>query len=120
MQSSAPDVDTYLEEVPAERKDVLTAIRILCRDNLPGYVEGMEYGMPSYSRNGVVEFAFASQKNYISIYGLKQAALEPLRDELSGARIGKGCIRYTKPEKVNLDAVARLLQATAASNGKIC
>jgi uncharacterized protein YdhG (YjbR/CyaY superfamily) len=120
VQSSAPDVDTYLDEVPADRKDVLTAIRALCRDNLPGYDEGMEYGMPSYSRNGVVEFSFASQKNYISIYGLKQDALDPLRNEFTGAKIGKGCIRYSKPQKVNLDAVARLLRATAASNGKIC
>lgn len=120
MQSSAPDVDAYLETVPAERRDVLMAIRALCRDHLPGYVESMQYGMPSYSRDGVVEFAFASQKNYISIYGMNQEALEPLRGEFRSAQIGKGCIRYTKPEKVNLDALARLLQATAASNGKIC
>jgi hypothetical protein len=80
----------------------------------------MQYGIPSYAKDGVVEVAFASQKNDISIYGLKQDALDPLRDEFSGAQIGKGCIRNTKPEKVNLDAVARLLQATSASNRRVC
>jgi uncharacterized protein YdhG (YjbR/CyaY superfamily) len=120
MQSTAPDVDTYLSEVPANRRDILNAIRQLCRENLPGYEESMQYGMPTYSKDGVAEIAFASQKQYISIYGMKQAALEPLRDDFVGAKIGKGCIRYTNPQKVNLDAVARLLRATVASDGKVC
>ena len=118
MQSSATDVDADLAEVPAERRHVLTAIRHLCRDLLSGYEEGMNYGMPCYARNGVIEFGFASQKNYISIYGLMSDAIEAHRAEFVGASIGKGCIRYTKPEKVDLAALKRLLKATAASDGK--
>ncbi len=120
MHSTATDVDTYLAEVPPECRPVLTAIRQLCRDNLPGYVESMQYGMPSYARDGVIEVGFASQKNSISIYGLKSDALEAHRAEFTGASIGKGCIRYTKPEKIDLAAVERLLKATAASDGKVC
>jgi uncharacterized protein YdhG (YjbR/CyaY superfamily) len=120
VQSTAADVDAYLAEVPDERRPVLTAIRQLCRDTLPGYVEGMAYGMPSYARNGVVEVAFASQKHYISVYGLKSDVLEAHRAEFSGANIGKGCIRYRKPAHVDLATVGRLLRATAASDGKVC
>jgi uncharacterized protein YdhG (YjbR/CyaY superfamily) len=120
VQSTATDVDAYLAEVPADGRQVLAAIRRLCLENLPGYEEGMDYGMPSYSKDGVVEFGFASQKKYISIYGLKSDALEAHRAEFIGASIGKGCIRYTKPEKVDLEAIARLLKATAASNGHVC
>ena len=120
MQSTAPNVDAYLTEIPAERRDVLIAIRHLCLKHLLGYEEGMAYGMPSYSRDDVVEFGFASQKNYISIYGGNSDAIETHRAEFVGANIGKGCIRYTKPEKVDLAAVARLLKATAASTGRVC
>ena len=120
MQSTATDVDAHLAEVPPERRQVLTAIREMCLKHLPGYEEGMDYGMPSYAKDGVVEFGFASQKNYISIYGLKTEALESQRAEFVGASIGKGCIRYTKPEKVNLAAVEQLLKATAASHGRVC
>jgi uncharacterized protein YdhG (YjbR/CyaY superfamily) len=120
VQSTATSVDAYLAEVPAERREVLAAIRILCLENLSGYDEGMEYGMPSYTKDGVVEFGFASQKNYISIYGVKTDALDAHRAEFVGASIGKGCIRYAKPEKVNLGAVERLLIATAASKGRVC
>jgi uncharacterized protein YdhG (YjbR/CyaY superfamily) len=120
VQSTATDVDAYLVEVPVERRAVLAAIRQLCLDLLPGYEEGMSYGMPSYAKDGVVEFGFASQKNYISIYGVKSDALEAHRAEFVGASVGKGCIRYTKPENVDLEAVGRLLKATAASRGQVC
>jgi hypothetical protein len=80
----------------------------------------MRYGMPSYARDGVVEIAFASQKQYLAIYGLKTDALAAVRDAFAGASLGKGCIRYRQPEQVNLNAVAQLLQATAASDRAIC
>jgi uncharacterized protein YdhG (YjbR/CyaY superfamily) len=120
VQSTATNVDAYLAEVPPERREVLATIRQLCLASLPGYEEGMEYGMPSYAKDGVVQFGFASQKNYISIYGLKSHALEAHRAEFVGASIGKSCIRYTNPKKINLAAVERLLKATAASDGKVC
>jgi uncharacterized protein YdhG (YjbR/CyaY superfamily) len=120
MQSTAADVDTNLAEVSTDRRPVLTAIRQLCRETLPGYVEGMEYDMPSYARDGVVEVSFASQKQYISIYGLKTDVLNAHRADFRGAKIGKGCIRYTKPENVDLAAVERLPQATAATDGQVC
>ncbi len=120
MQSTATDVDAYLAEVPAECRPVLNAIRQLCRDNLPGYVENMAYGMPSYAKDGVIEVGFASQQNYISIYSLKSDAVEAHRAEFTGASVGKGCIRYTRPEKVDLAAVERLLKMTAASDGAVC
>jgi hypothetical protein len=53
---------------------------------------------------------------------MKQGALEPLRDKFTGtgAKIGKGCIRYSTPEKVNLAALTQLLEATAASGEEPC
>lgn len=122
MQSKAATVDAYIAEAPPERQAVMSAIRNLCRVHLPGYEESMRYGMATYTRNGEAEFAFASQKGYLSLYGMKQGALDPLRDEFtdSGAKIGKGCIRYSRPEQINLEALRRLLQATAASEAGPC
>lgn len=122
MQSSAATVDAYITEAPPERQPVMWVIRDLCRVHLPGYEESMRYGMATYTRNGEAAFAFASQKGYLALYGMKLAALDPLRDEFTstGAKIGKSCIRYSKPEKVNLGALTRLLQATAASDAGPC
>jgi uncharacterized protein YdhG (YjbR/CyaY superfamily) len=78
VQSNAPDVAAYLEEVPADRRECLDAIRNVCREVLDGYDEGMDFGMPSYRRDGEVEVAFANQKNYISLYIRKQDVLEEI------------------------------------------
>ena len=50
------------------------------------------YSAP-FKKDGVVAFAFNSQKRYIAIYGLKSDALEAHRAEFAGAIVGKGCIR---------------------------
>ncbi len=80
----------------------------------------MANGMSSHARDRVPEIAFASLKNSISIQGLKQDALELLREACKGAKIGKECIRYTRPDKYDLEAVARLMQAIAGSDNRVC
>ena len=122
MQSKAESVTAYLEEVPAERKEALTRLRDLCRTALKGFDETMEYGMPSYSRNGELEVAFASQKNYISLYILKQDVMDAHKEKVAGKGIsfGKGCIRYSKPEKFDFEIVEQMLIATEKSDATIC
>ncbi len=118
MQSSATTVDEYLKNVPWERLETLTKLRDLCRRVLEGYEEAMHYGMPGYSKGGMVEIGFASQKNYISFYVLKKEVLDAHREELPPS--GKCCIRYSKPEKIDFAVVERLLRATVASSSPIC
>jgi uncharacterized protein YdhG (YjbR/CyaY superfamily) len=120
MQSKATDVATYLDQVADARRPILKALRELCLKCLIGYEEGMEYGMPSYKRNGKVEVSFASQKNHISLYVLKEKLVETHRAELAGASIGKGCIRYSKPEKLDFKVIAKLLVAAQGSAESAC
>ena len=121
MQSDAKTVNEYLQEVPEERKAALKRLRELCLETLTGYEESMAYGMPSYAPvGGEGEVAFASQKKYISLYILKQDVLDEFRDDLSGLSLGKGCIRYSKPEKIDFDIVRQLLRGTLESPGAVC
>jgi uncharacterized protein YdhG (YjbR/CyaY superfamily) len=121
MQSKSKTVDAYLQEVPKERLEALEKLRGLCLEFLTGYEESMEYGMPSYKRTGgEVEVAFASQKQYISLYILRQEVMDKFRKSLTGLKLGKGCIRYTKPEKIDFDIVQQLLAESAQSDSKIC
>lgn len=122
MQSNAKTVDAYLKEVPPERKEALARLRDLCRAALTGFEEGMEYGGPSYSRDGVVEVGFASQVRYISLYILKQEVLDAYRQRLAGKgiSIGKGCIRYSRPELIDLKVVEEMLVDAERSDAPIC
>ncbi|MBK8783358.1 MAG: DUF1801 domain-containing protein [Anaerolineales bacterium] len=122
MQSTAKDVTAYLEEVPVERKTALEELRRLCLANLKGFEESMQYGGPCYSRNGVVEVGFASQKHFIGLYILRTDVMKAHKEmlKIKGVSLGKGCIRYSKPEKIDFKVVKSLLKATVRSTGEVC
>jgi uncharacterized protein YdhG (YjbR/CyaY superfamily) len=122
MQSTAKNVADYLDEVPAERKAALVKLRDLCCSSLKGFEESMRYGGPCYSRNGEVEVGFASQKNFIALYILRTDVMHAHRGLLKGkgVSLGKGCIRYSKPEKIDFKMVEMFLKATQESTGVIC
>jgi uncharacterized protein YdhG (YjbR/CyaY superfamily) len=121
MQSKAKTVDQYLKEVPESRQKALAKLRKLCLEILVGYEENMEYGMPSYKKkDGEVEVAFASQKNYISFYILKEPVLDKYREDLTHLNLGKGCIRYRNPQQIDFEIVEQLLSESAKSDSEIC
>ncbi len=120
MQSKADTVDDYLKEVPVERFEALTKIRELCLKELKGYKKSMRYGSPCYEKNNIAEAGFASQKNFICLYILKQDIMEKYKSELKGVSVGKGCIRYTKPEKIDFSVVQKMLAGTFRSKNTIC
>ena len=122
MQSQAKDVTAYLEEVPTERKAALEEIRRQCLAVLKGFEESMQYGGPCYSRNGVVEVGFASQKHFIGLYILRTDVMNAHKEllKIKGVSLGKGCIRYSKPEKIDFKIVKSMLKATVRSTGEVC
>ena len=109
MQSKAKTVAAYLKEIPEERRKVMTALTSLCKKTLVGFDEGMEYGMPYYKKAGAA-VGVASQKNYISVYGLRKQA-SALGVPLAGAKEAKGCINFPKPELIDLEVFEKLLVA---------
>jgi uncharacterized protein YdhG (YjbR/CyaY superfamily) len=122
MQSSAKTVTAYLKEAPAERRAALTKLRDLCRATLTDFEESMEYGGPCYSRNGVVEVGFASQKHFIGLYILRTDVMNAHKHllKVKGVSHGKGCIRYSKPERIDFNVVEQMLRATQESRGVVC
>lgn len=109
MQSTASTVAAYIKELPEPRRKMMTALVALCRKVLVDFEEGMQYGMPYFTRGGSA-VGVASQKNYISVYGLRKQVAES-GTELAGAKVGKGCINFTKPELIDLKAIEKLLVA---------
>jgi uncharacterized protein YdhG (YjbR/CyaY superfamily) len=120
MTSKAPDVESYIREVPAERRAAIEKLRTLCRRNLTGYEECMEYGLPCYKRNGAPEIAFASQKQFIAFYVMKKSVLDEFRGSLAASSIGKGCVRFSKPEQIDFAVLQRLLRRNAESAAVPC
>ena len=82
----------------------------------------MRYGGPCYSRNEVVEVGFASQKHFTALYILRTDVMKTYKNllKIKGVSVGKGCIRYSKPEKIDFEVVEKMLKATKKSTGVVC
>ncbi|MCT4356345.1 DUF1801 domain-containing protein [Streptomyces sp. Je 1-79] len=121
-RSTAEDVDGYLAElVESDRLTVLVRLRELCRTELHGFEEVMAYGMPAYRRpGGEPEIAFAAQKQYLSFYLMRPDVREAFEERLADQDMGKGCLRFRRPERVDFTLVRDLLRATAKAPGDAC
>jgi uncharacterized protein YdhG (YjbR/CyaY superfamily) len=114
VQSSAADVDAFMAEVEPRRQAALSRLRDMCVEELAGFTESMQYGMPTYTRDGVGGFAFASQKQYISLY-VSSDVRDAHARQLESHDMGKSCLRFRNPDKIDFDLVRSLLKATAAT-----
>ncbi|WP_432089638.1 iron chaperone [Streptomyces sp. bgisy095] len=118
VHSEAGDVDGYMSGLSGERAAALAEVRRLCLEELTGFDEVMAYGMPAYERDGVCEIAFAAQKQYLSFYLMRGDVREAFEERLAGQDMGKGCLRFRKPESVDHALLRDLLRATAARPGE--
>lgn len=117
MQSELLTVSEYMTSIPNERKQALNKIRQLCLQYLTGYEETMHYKMPTYLKNGISEVAFNSQKNYISLYIMKDV-LEKYRPQLKDC--GKGCIRYKNISSIDFELIGNILSDVYNLNNPVC
>ncbi|GAA3265185.1 iron chaperone [Streptomyces lavendulae] len=117
------DVDAYLAAVPDARRGALTRLRELCRAELTGFEEVIAYGMPAYVRPGAPagEIAWANQKQYVSFYLLRTDVRDAFADRLAGHDMGKSCLRFRNPDRIDFPLLRDLLRATAtAAPGPVC
>jgi uncharacterized protein DUF1801 len=124
--------DEYIAGLPEERREIIAAIRKSVNDNLPaGCKECLTYGMigwvvphslypPGYHCDPKLPLGFmslASQKNHIALYSMclygGNKHLEWFQNEWpkhtsKKLNMGKSCIRFTTPQDVPLELIARL------------
>ena len=111
-------VDEYLAGLQADRREALTELRAIVLSEAPDAVETMKYRMPTYEYQGGVLCAFASQKQYMSLY-MDTDLVEVHRAELAGLSVGKSCIRFRKLDKLPLETVRTMLRETLQNLGSV-
>ena len=132
VRSKASTVQEYLQELPPERRTVISRVREMILRHLPeGYDEAMNWGMISYeipleeypdTYNGkpLAYAALAAQKNHYSLYlmGVYQDAdqeawlREGFRKAGKKLDMGKSCLRFRKLEDLPLDVIGQVIAST--------
>jgi hypothetical protein len=131
VKSNATTVDQYLQELPAERREVIAAVRELVLQHLPeGYCESMNWGMivweiplerypQTYNGQPLGYAALAAQKNYSALYlstyqDPEQEAWLKEQFRKAGKKLdmGKCCLRFRKLEDLPLDVIGEVIAST--------
>jgi uncharacterized protein YdhG (YjbR/CyaY superfamily) len=135
MQSNATDTESYLAELPDERRNAIETVRQVILANLPpGYEEVMNWGMITYqvplrdypdTYNGkpLMYAALASQKNHMAVYLMSIYANDSYRQAFEDAYrqtgkrydVGKSCVRFRKLDDLPLDLIARSISSCQMS-----
>jgi len=116
VQSKAATVDDFMQEVAPERRPALDRLRAMCVACFGADSESMSYGMPVYGDPKAPLVAFNSQKRHIAVYPGK-VALDAFAERLAGVDRGGGCVRWSKPEKIDFEVIADILDHVRA-NGR--
>ncbi|MGD9094198.1 MAG: DUF1801 domain-containing protein [Anaerolineales bacterium] len=132
VSSKAKSVEQYLEELPPERREVVSAVRQMVLDNLPtGYQESMNWGMISYeiplerypdtyNKQPLGYVALSAQKHHYSLY-LMGAYADSEQEtylkegfEKAGKKLdmGKSCVRFKKLDDIPLDVIGDVIAST--------
>ncbi len=132
MKSTATTVDDYISELPEDRKAAITKLRATLKKNMPkGFQEKMYYGMPGYvvphslyppgyhcdPKLPLGLINFASQKNGLVLHHLglyadpkltEWFAAEYVKLDIGKLDMGKGCVRFKKPENIPFALIGEL------------
>ncbi len=134
MIAIAPSTQSYFNTLPEDRQAATQQLRDTLRQHLPeGFEEAMSYGMPAFvvphslypagyhcKANETLPFiSIASQKNYIAFHHMGLYASPELLDWFTAEwaatttaklDMGKGCVRFKKPDAIPYDMVGKLSQ----------
>ena len=131
MKSKAQTIDEYLNDMPLQRRETLSAVRKIILENLPdGYEEVMNWGMiayqvplkvypDTYNKKPLMYAALANQKNYMAVYlcglycipGMKESFQKAFESAGKKLNMGASCVRFKKLQDLPLDVLASTIAA---------
>ena len=120
----AKTIEEYFEMLEPSRRESIEFLHKFIRKTAPSLKPNFLYNMPGYGsfeyknyKKEIIDWpivALASQKNYISVYVCAvergEYLAEKHKNELGKVSVGKSCIRFKKPEDVNLKVLEKVIR----------
>jgi len=102
-------VTDYLEHLNDVERPILTRLRELVYEMVPDAEDVISYGVPTYRYKGKYMLAFASNKEFMSIYPGAEV-IELLKSDLKPYRLSKGTISFTSENPLTDDLLRSIIQ----------
>jgi uncharacterized protein YdhG (YjbR/CyaY superfamily) len=140
MSKQELSLETYIDNLPEDRKVVIEKLRKVIKKNLPkGFKEGISYGMIGYyvphsiypdgyhcdPKLPLPFITVASQKNFVAFYHMGMYAdatlLEWFTQEyakrITGKLdMGKSCVRFKKLDQIPYELIGELITKVSVQN----
>jgi len=127
----ADSIPAYLASLPPDRREQVQAMDKFIRKTVPKLKPHFSYNMLGYGSFKYLKdkkelldwhtLGLASQKNYYSLYVCAMEdgkyIAEKYKSELGKVSVGKTCIRFKKPEDLDLKGLAKVLKLAARFPG---
>jgi uncharacterized protein YdhG (YjbR/CyaY superfamily) len=111
MAEGASSVDEYLAGVRPEARAALESLRTTIHSTVPGVVESISYGMPTFKYRGKPLAYFSASKGHLSLHALDDSEAALAGFETSG----RGTIRFQPEHPLSSEMVGRLLERRKAA-----
>lgn len=116
MQTYPNSVDEYLDTLRWDQRSVLNTLRQITQAAAPDLEESMQYGFPTYNKDGEPLLAFNVDRKHVNVFILDNKTLSEHRAELgSTGEVGKRSVRYADPAAVDFDALRPVIEAMASA-----
>lgn len=109
-------INNYIEKFPIEVQKKLQELRKVIRENAPGAVEKISYGMPTFYLKGNLVH-FAAYSGHIGFYPAP-SGIEAFKDELSEYKTSKGAIQFPIDKDLPIDLIIKIVQFRVGENTK--
>ena len=112
--TDAERIDSYLGKLPADQRQLLEHVRSVIGRVLPGAVETISYGMPTFKLAGRGVISYAGWKAHASLYPLTDSFLAQHAEALVGYERTKGSVHFTVDHPLPDEVIERLVLARVA------
>lgn len=130
---AAKSIREYFDMLAPERKKPMEFLDRFIKKEAPTLKPLFSYNMPGYGtfkyknyKKEIIDWpiiAFASQKNYMSLYICSvingEYIAEKYKDKLGKVSVGKSCIRFKKIDDLNFDVLKKIIKLAVKSPGLI-
>ena len=114
MKSAATTPTEYLDGLEGDwRRETLRELRDIVLEEAPDAIEGVGYGMLSYTLGGGALFHLHAQKNHVALYVGDARKVDRDGTLLADLDVGKGCIRFSKSVRVGDTAIREFIAEAA-------
>ena len=108
MDRGVESVDSYITKCEPGVRPILQSLRELIREEAPGAVEVISYGMPAFKLTRVLVY-FAAQKNHLGFYPTS-SGISHFEQELKGYKHSKGAIQFPYDKPLPYDLIRRIVE----------